>query len=68
MIFIIDRFEGKFAVCECENQQMIDILKTLLPEEAKEGTKVEYKDGKYQIVDNSDDKKRIKNKMNNLFK
>ena len=33
----IDRFEGKFAVCEKENREMIDIKKDKLPETAKEG-------------------------------
>lgn len=33
----IDRFEGKFAVCEKENRQMIDIEKSRLPEMCKEG-------------------------------
>lgn len=33
----IDRFEGKFAVCEKENREMIDIERDKLPKEAKEG-------------------------------
>lgn len=33
----IDRFEGKFAVCEKEDRQMLDIEKFKLPITAKEG-------------------------------
>ena len=33
----IDRFEGKFAVCEKENREMIDIERDKLPETAQEG-------------------------------
>lgn len=68
MIFIVDRIEGDFAVCECKNQQIVDIPVCLLPEGVKEGSKIEYIDNEYKIVDNSDDKERIKNKMNSLFK
>lgn len=37
MKVIIDRFEGHYAVCEKEDRAMIDIKKTDLPSEAKEG-------------------------------
>ena len=37
MKVIIDRFEGKFAVCEKEDRQMIDIEKSIIPISAKEG-------------------------------
>lgn len=37
MKVIIDRFEGKFAVCQKEDMSMINIVKTRLPEGAKEG-------------------------------
>ena len=33
----IDRFEGKFAVCEKEDRTMINIKKDEIPLEAKEG-------------------------------
>ena len=37
MKVIIDRFEGDFAVVELPDKKMINMLKTLLPSEAKEG-------------------------------
>lgn len=37
MKVIIDRFEDNIAVCEKEDKTMIDILKSKLPEGAKEG-------------------------------
>lgn len=37
MKYIIDRFEDNFAVCEDENQNFVDIEKSKLPEEAREG-------------------------------
>lgn len=37
MIGIIDRFEGDFAVVELENEEMINIKRKDLPQEANEG-------------------------------
>jgi hypothetical protein len=37
MKVIIDRFEGYYAVCEKEDRTMIDINKSDLPSDAKEG-------------------------------
>lgn len=37
MKYVIDRFECDFAVCEDEEGNMINIDKTTLPIEAKEG-------------------------------
>ena len=37
MKVVIDRFEGKYAVCEKENRAMIDIQRIKLPQEAKPG-------------------------------
>lgn len=48
-IYIIDRFEGEFAVCERKDEQMIQIAKKELPEQAKEGDILICKDGKYTI-------------------
>ncbi len=38
MEIIIDRFEGKFAVCEKSDREMINIDRSKIPSEAKEGT------------------------------
>lgn len=37
MKFIIDRFEGKYAVCEKDDNTIINIEKVKLPENVKEG-------------------------------
>lgn len=37
MIVIIDRFEGEFAVCECEDKTMINIEIDKLPQDIHEG-------------------------------
>ncbi|MCM0647365.1 DUF3006 domain-containing protein [Clostridium swellfunianum] len=37
MKVIIDRFEGNFAVCEKEDEEMINIEKSKLPSNSKEG-------------------------------
>ncbi|HEY8891738.1 MAG TPA: DUF3006 domain-containing protein [Clostridium sp.] len=37
MNVIIDRFEGNYAVCEKEDRVSIDIERSKLPNEAKEG-------------------------------
>ncbi len=37
MKVIIDRFEGNYAVCEKEDQTMMDIEKNSIPKTAKEG-------------------------------
>lgn len=41
MKFIIDRFEGNYAVCEDENRVMHNISKSIIPSEAKEGEVLE---------------------------
>ena len=42
MTFIIDRFEGDFAVVEA-NEKTYNIAKALLPDDAKEGSVIEVK-------------------------
>lgn len=37
MKYIIDRFEGKFAVVELENGKFVDIPREAIPETAHEG-------------------------------
>jgi len=37
MKYIIDRFEGNYAVCEDENRQMVNIEREKIPAEAREG-------------------------------
>jgi len=37
MRLIVDRFEGDFAVCENENKEMINVCRSELPADVKEG-------------------------------
>ncbi|MCQ1528419.1 DUF3006 domain-containing protein [Lutispora saccharofermentans] len=37
MRYIIDRFEGDYAVCEDENKEVVNIERARIPAEAKEG-------------------------------
>jgi len=69
MRLIIDRFEGKFAVCERENKEMIDIERDKLPKDAKEGD-ILIIEGKQIKVDKAATEKRrkeIKKLMDSLW-
>lgn len=69
--FIIDRFEGAYAICEnYYTKEFINIPISQIPTDAKEGTIIKLVDGIYEI--DFDDTKsisaRIKAKMNKLWK
>lgn len=64
MNFIIDRFEGDYAVVELENKEMIDIPRTILPVGAKEGDIINIS---IQETETENQKKRIQDKFNSLF-
>lgn len=64
MKFIIDRFEGEFAVVELENRDMINIPIDIIPKLAKEGDTLKI------IVDKDETfsrNKRIEEKFKRLF-
>ncbi len=68
--FIIDRFEGSYAVCENEDKSFINIPRYKLPLEAKDGDYlIQGIDEIYRIdTDTTKDKQnRIRNKMSRLF-
>lgn len=69
MKLIIDRFEGDFAVCEKEDKTMINIDKANLPQQAKEGDVIVFKNGKYSInvAETNRRKKKIKELMDDLW-
>ncbi|MFR1708324.1 MAG: DUF3006 domain-containing protein [Clostridium sp.] len=48
-MLIIDRFEEKYAVCENEYREMINIHISELPLEVKEGDCIELVKGRYII-------------------
>lgn len=69
MKVIVDRFEGDYAVCEREDQVMINIEKTKLPEGVKEGD-ILFLEDKRVIVDGKETmsrRKRIDEMMRNLW-
>lgn len=48
--FIIDRFEGDFAVCENQStKQMVNILRSLIEPSAREGNVIFLENGIYRI-------------------
>jgi len=60
MKVIIDRFEGKYAVCETEEKKMINIDKSMVPSEATEGDVLDV-DGNLIVLDTEMTMKRKKN-------
>lgn len=68
--YIVDRFEGLYAICENEEKEFINILRELLPTETKEGDFLYVnEDGEY-FVDyeaTEERQKRIRSKLDNLF-
>jgi len=67
--YIIDRFEGDYAVCEDENVEFINIGRKFLPEGAVEGSSF-YMDanGRTGLTDDSERRKRIESKMKKIWK
>ena len=64
MILIIDRFEGNFAVVELENKEYVNIPKSAIPMEAKEGDIISV------IIEQEETEKRrleIKKRFSKLF-
>ena len=70
MEFIIDRFEENFAVLIDENDNIINVLKNMLPSEIKEGDVLAYYDGSYTVNKNKTDMLRKANHdlLNSLWK
>ena len=68
--YIVDRFEGEYAVCEKEDLTLVNILRSKLPAETKEGDcLVEKDDGSFYIdIEATMDRKRqIRRKLDSLF-
>ena len=69
-IYIIDRFEANYAVCEAEDKTFIDIPKYKLPLESKEGDSlIQDENGIFTVdIENTKNRaERIKDKMKSLF-
>ncbi len=64
MKFIIDRFEGEFAIVELENMEMLDMSRKLLPQDAKEGDTINVT---IDEIETENRRKRIQDKFDSLF-
>ena len=66
---IIDRFEGEYAVLETDSG-MKNVLRDMLPEEAREGDVVELKNAAYTINKKAAEKRRreLREKLKKLQK
>ncbi len=70
MMYIIDRFEEDYAICETDKRETVDIKRELLPPDAKEGDVIKFENDIYTIEEDETQarKIRIRNKMKNLWK
>jgi Protein of unknown function (DUF3006). len=64
MKYTIDRFEGDFAVVELENQKFVNIPRSAIPSEAKEGDIIVVEVDKEETEKR---KTRINKMMNDLW-
>lgn len=69
MNYIIDRLEGKMAVCETECKEMISIPRNLLPSQVKEGDIIREEEGRFFADEAAtrDRRDKIRRKMEALF-
>lgn len=49
MKYSIDRFEGEFAVLQDDERNSMDVLRSLLPDNARQGVVVIFEDEKWRI-------------------
>ncbi|HHY77025.1 MAG TPA: DUF3006 domain-containing protein [Clostridiales bacterium] len=70
MKYIIDRFEGEYAICQDENRKMVNIEKVRIPAEAKEGYVLIHHGDKFIIdIDETNRRKqKIQRLMDELWK
>lgn len=69
MKYIIDRFEGDYAILEGPDRETKQVRKTDLDQEAREGSLVREEDGHY-ILDKDgteERRKKIQDKFDSLF-
>jgi len=68
--YIIDRFEGLFAICENEGKKFINIRIELLPPDAKEGDCLYINENGVYFIDyenTEESRRRIRSKLDSLF-
>jgi hypothetical protein len=68
--WVVDRFEGEFAVCQqTETKEMRDVLRTELPEAVREGSVLRMEKARW-VLDEEDARarsERIQKKMDGLW-
>lgn len=52
--YIVDRIEGEYAICECEDETRLDILLKDLPNGVKEGSIIVLENGVYSLAPNEE--------------
>lgn len=57
---VVDRFEGKYAICQDENGGMFGIELNEIPKDAKEGSVIDINDDGEISVNSQETNKRIK--------
>lgn len=69
MKVVIDRFEGDYAICVCEDQSIIEIERQRIPQDAKESDvlNIEEKQITIDVELTKQKKKNIKNIMDDLW-
>jgi len=65
MKYIIDRFEGDFAIVELSDKTFVNIPKAAIPPEAKEGAVIDVTVDEKSTAARTE---KINNLMNDLFK
>lgn len=66
--YVIDRFEGKYGVCQDKNGKMADIPKAMLPPKAREGSKIKETESGFVLVSSTLEKEKIKTVFEALFR
>ena len=69
-IYVIDRFENDFAVCEKNGKKMVNIPISSLPENVKEGVILRFKKGVYTVDETAQiaRQEKIRKLQDELFK
>ncbi len=70
MTMTVDRIEGDFAVCECENKEMLQIPLKELPDNIHEGAVILETENGYFLDTEEEEirKKEIEERFKKLFK
>jgi len=66
MKYTLDRFEGDFALLEQEDRTMLQVRRTELPADVKEGSFLTLTDGVWALCED-DRAERIRSKIENLW-